>query len=87
MLGRLCANTANDISGRIDGKGDRINLLEFPMRDSRQAGTCQYGEEILVLDGKPGGAGIIYLLIETTKGKRGWISDHYICNPESDEKQ
>ena len=87
MLVRLCANKAIDISGRIDGKGDRISLLEFPMRDSRQAGTCQYGDEILVLDGKPGGAGIIYLLIETAKGIRGWISDHHICNPGPDEKQ
>jgi hypothetical protein len=76
-----------DMSGRIEGNGDRISILEFPLRDSRQIGTCQFGEEILVLDGKPGGAGIIYLLIETTKGIRGWISDDYLRNPESDENR
>jgi hypothetical protein len=82
MMVRLCVNSDNGISGRIEDNGDVINILEFPFLDSRPSGSCQHGEEVLVLDGKPGREGRIYLFVETAKGIRGWISDHYIDNQE-----
>ncbi len=87
MLVRLNGNTDGSVPSRLVGRGDGISILEFALSDSRTVGTCHYGEVITILDGVPGGAGIIYLLIETAKGKRGWISDQYLENPEVTEIQ
>ncbi len=85
MLVRLDANTDVAVPGTLKGKRGGISILEFPLRDSRIVETCHYGEEIIILDGKPGEAGLIFLLIETAKGIRGWISDQYLGNPDPNE--
>jgi hypothetical protein len=65
MLARLNANTHVSVPSRLVGKGDGISILEFPLRHSRIIGTCYHDEVLIILDGKLGGAGLIFLLIET----------------------
>ena len=84
MLVRLCANSVIEVSDKTKGAEETISILEFPVSDGRQVGVCHHGEEILVLDGKPGGGGIVFLLIETANGVRGWISAHYIWSSDTD---
>ena len=65
MLVRLDANTDVAVPGTLKGKRGGISIHEFPLRHSRIIGTCYHDEVLIILDGKPGGAGLIFLLIET----------------------